>query len=485
MCDEIVPGAAPSYQLCREIYCYHALGKKLVDSPIAMAQSQPREIAVPAAPDRVAEAFEEAWKNLGADRHIANVMRTSRIYGIGSIAVLDGEETDPAVPLDYAKISDHQLSFNVLDPLNTAGSLVLDQNPNSPAFQKVESISVAGKHYHRSRAAVVLNEDPLYIEYTTSAFGFVGRSVYQRALLPLKTYVQSMITDDMIVRKVGVLIAKQKQAGSAIDQAMAMIAGLKRSLLKEAETDNVLSIGLDEDVESLNFQNAEGPYALARKNLLENVATSADMPAVIINSETFAEGFGEGTEDAKRVASYVDRVRIEMAPLYAFFDPIVQRKAWTPDFYKTIQAEFPEEYGDVDFNEAFYRWSNSFAAEWPSLLTEPESEQIKVDDVRLKAVVAMIEVLAPKLDPENMAITLKWAQENFNQRKLLFQTPLELDFDALREYVPPEPAKEPDAPKPFADSERVGKALAALSDAVGALPSRVGGKSPPPPAKRS
>ena len=443
----------------------------MVDSPIAMAQSQDREIAVPDAPERVAEAFAEAWKNINADRHIANVMRVSRIYGIGSIAVLaDGAATD--VPLDYAEIWDAQLDFNVLDPLNTAGSLVLDQNPNSPNFQKVQSISVAGKRYHRSRACVVLNEDPLYIEYTNSAFGFVGRSVYQRALYPLKSFVQSMVTDDMVTRKAGVLVATMKQPGSVIDQAMAMMAGIKRSLLREAQTDNVISIAIDEKVETLNMQNLDGAYSLARKNLLENVAVSADMPAKLLNSETFAEGFGEGTEDAKNVARYVDRVRIEMAPLYAFFDPIVQRKAWTPEFYKTIQAEFPDEYGDVDFNTAFYRWSNSFAAEWPSLLTEPESETIKVDDVKLKAVIAMLEVLMPSLDPENKAIAIQWAQDNFNRRKLLFQSPLELDFDALREYVPPAPAVEPTEPKPFAaaDSERLGRALTALTDSVGRLP---------------
>jgi len=33
--------------------------------------------------------------------------------------------------------------------------------------------------------------------YTQAAFGFVGRSVYQRPLYPLKSFVQTMITDDL------------------------------------------------------------------------------------------------------------------------------------------------------------------------------------------------------------------------------------------------------------------------------------------------
>jgi len=65
------------------------------------------------------------------------------------------------------------------------------------------------------------------------------------------------------------------------------------------------------------------------------------MPAKILLQETFAEGFGEGTEDAKYVARFIDGIREEMAPLYNFFDMIVQRRAWTPDFYKLIQEDFP------------------------------------------------------------------------------------------------------------------------------------------------
>ncbi|WP_245168482.1 hypothetical protein [Enterobacter roggenkampii] len=39
------------------------------------------------------------------------------------------------------------------------------------------------------------------------------------------------------------------------------------------------------------------------------MAAAADMPAIILNSETFAQGFGEGTEDARAVAVYIDNIR--------------------------------------------------------------------------------------------------------------------------------------------------------------------------------
>ncbi len=285
----------------------------------------------------------------------------------------------------------------------------------------------------------MMNEDPLYINYTTSAFGFVGRSVYQRSLYPLKSFLQTMITDDMVSRKAGLLIAKLKQAGSIINNLMSTMAGQKRQLVKEGETNGVLSISAsdNEDVTSLNLQNVNDAMTASRKNILENIAVSADMPAKLLNSETFAEGFGEGTEDAKAVARYIDRVRVAMQPLYDFFDQVCMYRAWNPEFYKTIQAEFSDEYGSMGYTQAFYQWTNSFAAQWPSLLTEPDSEKIKVDDVKLKAVIAMLEALLPNLDPENKTSAILWACDNFNELKLMFQSPLVLDAEALATYVPP------------------------------------------------
>ena len=448
MSDEIVPGSDVSYELCKQIYLYHPLGKKMAEKPISIAMSQKRNISVPNSPeDIIKEAFDREWQAIGADKHIFNVMRTSRIYGIASVAYgADGIPSDK--PIDPKELAGMDLFFNILDPLNTAGSLVLNQNPNSADFQKHAAISIAGQSYHRSRSCTMMNEEPIYIHYTSSAFGFVGRSVYQRALFPLKSFIQSMITDDMVTRKAGVLIAKIKPAGSIIDKTMAAMTGLKRNILKDAETNNVISIGQDDSVEAINMQNTDTAMTVARKNLLENIASAADMPAQMLNNETFAEGFGEGQEDAKSVVQYIDYIRTEMQPLYEYFDKIVQARAWNAEFYKTIQAQFPE-YKKIPYTKAFFDWKNSFAAKWPSLLIEPESELIKVEDVRLKAIIAMIEVLLPTLDPDNKSRMVEWAATNFNEQKLLFKQPLLLDYEALAEYEPPDPAQEPNAPKPF------------------------------------
>lgn len=446
MSDEIVPGSDPSYQICKTIYAYHPLGKKMVDSPISMAQSQDRQITISNAPEsRVREAFEKEWRKIHADEYIAQVAGIARIYGVGSVVVgAEDIDTDKEIPPE--KMADLSLYFNILDPLNTAGSLVLNQDPNAPDFQKYTIITASGKPYHRSRTVVLMNERPLYIEYTTSAFGYVGRSVYQRALFPLKSFVNSMIADDMVASKIAVIIAKLRAPGSIIDNVMQKMAGVKRQLLKEAQNTNVMSIDTEESIESLNLQNVDGAGTFARSNILKNIATAADMPAKLLDNETFVAGFGEGTEDAKNIARYIDGIREWMDPAYKFFDDIVMRRAWNPEFYETIQSEF-EEYQDVSYTDAFYRWKNSFKAEWPSLLKDPESES-KLEEVRQKSVMSLMEVLMPHMDPDNRVRVIEWAVETSGENKLLFPQPLLLDYEALQNYEPPQPETSEEQPKP-------------------------------------
>jgi hypothetical protein len=450
---DIEPGDLPSYEICKTIWLFHVLGKKLVEGPITLAQSQPREIAIPDSPeDHVRDQFVRQWEADRCDEVIYNVVSVSRAYGIGTLAVV-AEGVDPSEPIESDKLADLQIAFSVFDPLNTAGSLVLNQNPNSIDFMKVTAISVSGKPYHRSRTVTIMNERPVYIAYTPSAFGFVGRSVFQRALFPLKSFIQTMLTDDLVTKKAGVFILKLSTAGAIIDQIMQASASLKRFFIKIATIGNVISVGKDEEVETLNMQNIDKAFGMARTNILENIATAADMPAIILKQETFAEGFGEGTEDAKMVAGFIDSFRRHVAPVYSFMDRITMRRAWNKDFYKTIQKKFPEAYGDMRYEDAFYQWSQSFTAKWPNLLTEPDSEKVKTDDVKLKAIIATVEVFGPMLDPENKATLIGWAQDNINQNKLMFQEPMILDLEALKNYEPPVPATEPNEPKPFAATD--------------------------------
>jgi hypothetical protein len=433
--DDILPGSEPSYQLCKLIYLFHPLGSKMAEAPINLAQSQSRDIRVSGAPDRVREAFIKEWKAIKADKIIHSVTKQARIYGISSV-VLGIEGKSSETPLQPQTLATDSIYFNVLDPLNTAGSLVLQQDTNSPDYQKTQQVTTQGETYHRSRVCVVMNEEPIYIAYTSSAFGFVGRSVYQRVLYPMKSFIQSMVTDDMISRKAGLMIAKMQSPSSFINRAMTSLFAAKRAMLHEGRTDNVLSIGIEEDVSSLNLQNIDSAGTFARTNILKNIATGADMPAILLENETLVEGFGEGTEDAKMIARYVDRYREEMTPTYEFMDNIVQNRAWNPDFYEGVQREYPKEYGDTKYEAALSQWQNAFSAKWPSLLEEPDSEKVGVDDVRLKAALATYQMLSGTgMDPENKARLTDWLISAVNQSELLFSSVLSLDTQALAEHA--------------------------------------------------
>jgi hypothetical protein len=433
--DDIQPGAALSYDLCKNIYIFHPLGRKLVEKPIEIAQSQKREVSVPNSPEeRVKEAFEDEWERLRVDTHIMNLMRIARVYGVGSLAVVE-DGVDVSKPLDFNKVYKAQIAINAYDPLNTAGSLVLHQDPLAMDFQHVMQIAVSGQPFHRTRSIVQMNEAPIYIHYTASAYGFVGRSVFQRSLFPMKSFLRTMETNDLVATKIGVLVAKIKQPGSIINNAMIKLFGQKRQVVKEAQTGGVISISPDEAIESLNFQNLDGPMEIVRKSILEDIASACGMPAKMLTEETFAEGFGEGTEDAKAIARYIDGVREEMQPVYDWFDRLVMYRAWNPDFYKTIQAEYTE-YANVEFAQAFYEWKNSFTTKWPSLLKEPDSELVKVDEVKLRAVLAFLQLMLPQADPDNKARLIEWAVDNFNSLKFLFDTPLELDYEELANFTP-------------------------------------------------
>jgi hypothetical protein len=245
-----------------------------------------------------------------------------------------------------------------------------------------------------------------------------------------------MKTDDMVQRKAGILIAKMKSPGSIIDNIMTRAYDQKRKMLQDAKTDNVLSIGIDESVESPNLMNLDGSVRVTRSNIMANIANAADMPVKILTQESFAEGFGEGVEDAKVVANYIDSIRKDMQPTYDFLTKIVQRRAWSPSFYQSVQQMYPEEYGMVDYETAFYQWKNSFTCEWPELIEDREKNSITAEKDKLKNIQGIVDSLAQHLDPENKSTLLQWAADNINELRMSFPNKLEFDEQLLRMWNP-------------------------------------------------
>jgi len=127
----------------------------------------------------------------------------------------------------------------------------------------------------------------------------------------------------------------------------------------------------------------------------------------------------------------MDRLRETMDPVYRFLDRIVMHRAWTPAFFKMLRKKFPEKYAETTYREAFYEWTNSFQAVWPSYLREPDSDQVKVDDTKMKAAISVYQILELSFDPENKARLVQWLADAVTNNKLLYSSPLNLDYQQL------------------------------------------------------
>lgn len=436
--EVIEPGTPVGYGICKTLWEFHPLGGKLIEKPIMLALSKPREINIDCHPkDMLIKAFQKEWDEIGALNHIRDVTYLKRVYGASAIVYgAEGVPTD--VPIDPWDLPKLKLYFNHLDPLNLAGSIVTNQNPNAPDFQKpLQYITAAGQPYHPSRSVTVFNNASIYLSFQPSAFGFTGRSVFQRALYPMKSFIQSMITDDMVAMKAGLLIIKQKQSGSIVNRLMQTAAGIKRSYLQQGVTGNVLSIDTDESIESIDLTNTNTAMTTARDNIIANIAAASDVPALLIKDEAFANGFGEGTEDSKAIVQYIEGIRADMRELFAFFDRIVQHRAWNREFFAAVQSAYPEIYGKYTYEQAFYEWQDAFTATWQSLMEEPLSEKVKVDDTKLKGITEVLRTILPVMDGENRAKAIQWAQDNLAEMPDTFKSDLNLDIQGISEYVVP------------------------------------------------
>lgn len=427
--SEISAGNTLSYELCKLIYLYHPLGKKTVDSPIARAMYKRREIVVKESPECVVERFNDVWEQVQADYYIADCERLARIYGIASLAVIPTSDrfktSDPITPEQYWS---GEFRFNSLDPLNTAGSLVGILNPNDPEFLKYQTIAVMGQPYHRSRTHIQLYENPIYLSYTGSAFGYVGRSVFSRALYPLQSFVQSMVADNLMMVKSGVMVAKIKQPGSIIDRLMAAAQDVRLNILKIARTGNTISIMPDESIESLDLNNLT--YQDQRKNILENIALSLDMPPSFLTGDSLSQGFGEGSEDAKLIAGYIDRVRLDMDPIYKYMDNIVMHTAWSPEYYQSLQNRVPE-YRSISYEQWFTQCKRSFQAIWPEALQPEKKERTDHQKNIYTSVLEVYNTIGGECTGNNKAALLDWVIGNLNEAEDLFPNKLSIDTDEI------------------------------------------------------
>ncbi|MFZ4221343.1 hypothetical protein ACEV6Q_26375, partial [Enterobacter ludwigii] len=227
--DEIKPGDDVGYKLCKDLWMFHPLGGKMVEKPIMMALCKTRTYEVETDPgERVVRRFTEVWERMKIEEKIRNLFFHSRCYGAASIGVGTHSEVS-SDPLPDFGLKEEDVFINVWDPLNISGSAVTSQDPNSAEFQEPKStLQVTSKKWHPSRTQTVFNGTPIYLEYQPSTFGFTGRSVFQRCLYPMKSFISTMVANNLAAQKCGVIVAKTQQNGSILDGFKSVVTGKKR-----------------------------------------------------------------------------------------------------------------------------------------------------------------------------------------------------------------------------------------------------------------
>jgi hypothetical protein len=238
-----------------------------------------------------------------------------------------------------------------------------------------------------------------------------------------------MVADNLVMVKSGVLVAKIAQPGSIIDRVQQAAQNIRLNILKGARTGNTVSIKPDEAIESLDLHYLD--YQKQRQNILETIALSLDMPAQFLTSDALSQGFGEGEEDAKLIASYIDRVRLDMKNLYDFMDNIVMHVAWSPEYYETLKVRnkgIPNTY-----EEFFVSCKRSFKAIWPESLEPSKKERVEYQRISYESILQVFNALERVCEGDNKGNLVEWVVSNLNEMETLFPNKLEIDTAEISE----------------------------------------------------
>ncbi|MXV44343.1 DUF1073 domain-containing protein [Saccharibacter sp. 17.LH.SD] len=443
----ILPGHAPSYELCKLLYTSHPLGAKIARMPVDMAMGEERIIRIDAAlDDEPAKEFKRHWGFIGCDDIIAQLGTKARVYGaavvvFGAVNPKTNERIPPDQDIPLHLLHELDIYFNVVDPLNTAGSITFQQDPNDPSFLKPPAaVTINGTTYKKGRFLVLMNEEPEYLDYESSAFGYSGRSSFRRCVYPLRSYLEAQIANNQVAHKAGVLIAKLKQPTSIANRAMQVFSTEKAEKLRLATNENAITIGHDEDVSTLNLMNVDNSLRGVRQHILEDIAAAATMPAQILKAETLAQGFGEGKEDAKQIAQYVTRIRRWLKSIYNYCDVVTMRRAWNPGFIAAMRDKHPKEYGTKSDETIFREWRDSFSSVFPS--EQGGENAFDILEKKYHLMLDTARLLHPMVQ-ENTAASaelLAFIQTNINNLgEDLFAGSLNIDIKAMMHNPSPPP----------------------------------------------
>jgi len=434
---------------------YHPLVNRLTSYPLNMALARGFEFKMPNAPQEAINEFTKAAMRYRAKESVVELHRLKKIYGASSMAVVINDEQKTNQPIDYEVLAagiGNNLSFNSLDPMITAGSLVSSLDPNSARFLRPVTITSQGRSYHASRCIVVQNEgEPAdWISYNKAAYGFLARSDFVRALPLLQVYLRLKIAEMYLADKVGVMVVQSEGSGAVIDHSSEVVNEIKRISVDLAETGNVLSIGLNDKISTLDVTNANSVLVMLNDSCITAIATACgNMPAGILKNEALAQGRADGTHDKEMHDLFYVQIQDSTKPTFDFVDNLIIRAAWTREFVERIKVKYRHLQGK-SYAVIMKGWMDGYERVFlsPSVPSEEQATNIAKQKIEALASSSAMITASVKLGAINSQILIEWQAKNINDLRFF---PNDLNFDdeellnsLTQEQEQPDESEQPD-----------------------------------------
>ena len=367
-----------SYQECQRLYVNFGLGKKIVNALPKLSLSSKREIIIGNAPDEVKERFIKTCSIYKIDRIVLVSSILSRIYGMSCIFVNTDLKDDKYQGLTKTDLKKCSLYFKVLTPL--AFKVEINQDPLSIGFQEPSKIQIKGASIDKSRAYVVFNGLPIYLDFQNSAFNFAGQSVFANMRRFIVSWVSLYSALERIGIKASAILIKNENGGFTNPQDIE-VAKQSVSLFKRLRQGMVAFLGKGQSAEFFNLNGGSEISDMIRE-VKEGMAQALeDTPTAILLDKNLSNGLSEGSEDMKAIVMAVNNYRENyLNDIYNFLDGYMFYEAWDDDFIKEMKLKYSKEYSTLGVNQIRQMWIKDFKFKWGSVYPKTPDEETKEKD---------------------------------------------------------------------------------------------------------
>ena len=380
-----------SYEECRDIYRYWALGKRMATSLPQFAMSAGRTLRCGFDIPEANQALADVSREIECEQVAFQAAVYARIYGISFIYA--SGEIEPELPIDFEYMqSGKPFKFNVLDPLANGGSVQIDLDPLSPTFQKPLGTFIQGRAAHSNRVKVCQNDLPLYLKFTPSNHSFASPSIYQNMTLLIRSWNRAIISLQRMATKGSALVLKSKDGGNLTNALNKAAMGLNLELLRSMENDGIGQIKVGEDVSFFGLQGVQEIDIIIQKIQNALMMALGDTPSGILLDQYLSSGFSDGDNDMKTIVIAVERFRNNvLTPIYNFIDKFICYRAYTPELLNYIKNNY-DYFAKMSELEIFEELMSSFNFEYGEVYPQTDNERADTIGKRLDSVIKLKEL---------------------------------------------------------------------------------------------